>query len=56
MDGFVRFFIAVPPCVVNTNSWGSKYYGYNMTQLAVWNYAKYTSNFEVSRDLIVNQN
>lgn len=56
MDGFERFFIAVPPCVVNTNSWGSKYYGYNMTQLAVWNYAKYTEHFEVSRDLIVNQN
>lgn len=47
MSDFYKFFIAFPPCVLNTNNWSQRYYGYNMTQLAVWNYAKYTSNFEV---------
>ena len=41
------------PCVVNTNDWNSKYYNYCLTQLAVFNYPKYTSDFEVSKDLII---
>ena len=43
------------PCVIDVNNWNTKYYGYNITQLAVWNYAKYTSNFEVSKNLIINE-
>ena len=54
ISDFYKFFIAFPPCVLNTNAWSQKYYGYNITQLAVWNYAKYTSNFEVSKELLIN--
>lgn len=41
------------PCVVDTNNWSNKYYNYCLTQVAVYNYSKYTNNFIVSNDLII---